>query len=962
MPDNQQPPLFVNPDGAVVSLDPSLAPLAAHNGYVPASPEQVSQYLAQQKYGTTGQSVAAGAEAIGRGLTLGLSTVAERAVGVPAEDIAGREAANPKLAPALEVASAIAPVVLTGGSAAPEEGASLATRIAARTAPSIVNRAGEAAAARVAEALPEATGALGRIGTTGVTEAVNFATQGALQGVGHVVHEAALGDPNLTAGRIISEIGLSTVLSGGLGATLGIAGKTLGEGFAKAADATGALRDLIVERYPAFAASLGRNEADTATLMANREKLAAGVSPEDILREHAPAIPEPVAFKAGEPPAEPAAPTSPAPQEPEAFVGKLRDTLNEHAAQMQKQISGVWAKLKPEEMGPLLADVTPQTAWKEWARLSNQLRDTITTMRSEPDLYEAANTRGMEGILEGLRRDVIGAASEGRGTAEQVYNRIDEAKRLLFDEGKAPIMASRSQTLTSLQAKGMFAAFKDSLQDADVWGEAAVRQTERNAAFRDFKTAQANFDKAFTKQERSLSGATIRVPDSGKLTTFVRNLGEESNAERERYLAQYIDSSNSLLSQIKKTAEMAGAGDYDPEAARAVVDRTSKAIADARSNAAIAQAHGTEEEAHAAAMEAHKQQMGAYRADVKIGKAAEREAQAQYREATQAQDKDLSARAKDLGGGHVGALDAFGLLESVNHPIAAPFYAAYEGAKLAASPSRVVQTLATLEKLNQVVHDRIMAHASALVRAGALASTVGRAEMASGISKVFALSPNDAAKTYRKQTEETASLANNPSKMFGALNGMVQDGLSEHAPDTASALTSTATRGVSFLASKIPQRPYASQWGPNAPPSRQEIATWNNYRTAVEDPVSIVRQAAAGTLTPEAVEAVQAVYPDLMASIQHAVLHQMNVHGDPPVSQWGAIEMLMGTPMFRSVPGSLASADYYASQFIQGKQAAHAKGAAKPHMPGATPKRALNANLTASQRLAAGSTSPQVGV
>lgn len=951
MPDSIPPPLFVNPEGAIVPLPPELVQDALAGGYKPATPQQAATYAAQQKFGTTGQTVAAGAEAIGRGLTLGTSSLAERAFGVPAEDIAGREQANPILAPALELGAAAAPVLLTGGAAAPEEGASLFARAAAKTGPAFAQRLGEGAAEIAGKALPEATTTLGKLAASAVHPAADWAAQGVIYDAGHIVHEAAVGDPNLTAGNIIAELGLSAVLGGGLGATLGIGGHVVSAALSKAQGTTSGLRDMIVERYPAFAEAMGQSGEDAAILAKNRTKYAAGKTTEEILaEEQAPRVaPEP--FIPGEAPAKPEPiTTAPAPKDAEEFTGELKDALSEHAAQMQEQISKGWARMKSAEFEPMLNRVDPKAAVGEWARISNQIRDTVESMRADPSLYEQASIRRLEVIQNDLRK----AVTEGGNNPKTIYNQLEETKRLLFDESKAPAMPSRSQVLTSRAIKDVYGTVKRSLEDVDVWGEAGARQSARNQALSEFKAAEKNYDKAFTKKEARRTG-DVRVPDAGKIGSFVKNLGEDINADRERYLADYIKASNNLLGEIDKTAQLAGALDYDTTAAKRLVDRTAQAVDSAQQNVQTATAFGSQEEANAAARAAHKLEMDAYRVDLKEKGSAAKAAEKDYREGVKADKADVKSRAKTMEGGHDSiGLDALGIAESVHNPLLAPVYAAYKAGKFAASPARVMKTLATLEKLNETISNRINAQASTLVRAGSRAADVGQTEVAAGLPKVYALEPKAAVKNYERQTGEVGALAGAPARMFGQLQGAVSDGLGEHAPNTAAALTTASTRAVAFLASKIPQPATSSPYMPKIPPTRQQMATWNNYRDAVYAPMTVLKKAMAGTLTPESIEAMEAVHPDLLDSMRFAIAHQIQIHGTPPVSQWTSIELLMGQPMFRSPESALASAASY-NAIRQMQKQMGATRMSKAHS--LNPHKVFNANATGVDKLSAGSTS-----
>lgn len=227
---------FISDTGEVLKSDrPEDAKIAAEMGYLPASPEQIEDYEKTEKFSTSGQQLKTFGEGFAQSLTLGASTWAEKQLGVDPADIAAREEINSGLHMAGSLAGVAVPLVLSGGAAAPEIGAARsataafaqdavrgAQAVSEFSAPSLIAHAGEGAAELAEHYLPEATTALGRVGVQAAKGAASAATEGALYGAGHVVHEAALGDPNLTAQSALEEVGLSTILGGAVGAGGGI--------------------------------------------------------------------------------------------------------------------------------------------------------------------------------------------------------------------------------------------------------------------------------------------------------------------------------------------------------------------------------------------------------------------------------------------------------------------------------------------------------------------------------------------------------------------------------------------------------------------------------------------------------------------------------------------------------------------------------------------------------------------
>lgn len=163
--------------------------------------------LANPKYETPGQMALTAVEGGARGASLGLSDVAETKLGLAEpEDIKARKEANPLTSGASQIAGAGALIYGTGGLAIPAE--------------AVVGTAGLGAAALAG------------------------AGEGALMGAGNVVSDAALGDPNLSAQKIMSEVGMSALFGGLIGTGGHYVGKVFtGAGGYPKGTATEALED-----------------------------------------------------------------------------------------------------------------------------------------------------------------------------------------------------------------------------------------------------------------------------------------------------------------------------------------------------------------------------------------------------------------------------------------------------------------------------------------------------------------------------------------------------------------------------------------------------------------------------------------------------------------------------------------------------------------------------------------------
>ncbi len=204
--------LVVGPGGKVVPVPTEHAAQYAALGYGAANERQVADYERDQEFSTPGQQLVTGLEAAGATATFGLSTHLEKAFGVNPEDIETRERVNPIAHGLGTAAGFVVPALIPG--------------VGEVTAPGLISRAGRGVAEAVGEALPQATGLLGRAAARAAELGSGSAIEGGLWATGQVVHERAL-NPQLSAENALHTIGLGVVLGGTPSWPVCVSGKNL---------------------------------------------------------------------------------------------------------------------------------------------------------------------------------------------------------------------------------------------------------------------------------------------------------------------------------------------------------------------------------------------------------------------------------------------------------------------------------------------------------------------------------------------------------------------------------------------------------------------------------------------------------------------------------------------------------------------------------------------------------------
>lgn len=227
--------LMVNRHGERVAVPLASLDQALEQGYQYEAPDAVRQYDLAQDARSLGGKVKTAGEALARGATVGLSDVAlTTALGDDYRAAAlARQQENPALSTAGEVAGAVAPILASGGTGLASRGVTALGAPARGVA--ALGRGGEAlAAAALRRAGATGATALGRVGTKALTMAAGGAVEGAAYGVGKEISDAALGDTEITAEKILAGAedgalfgGLGGGILGGAGAAVGEAGKKI---------------------------------------------------------------------------------------------------------------------------------------------------------------------------------------------------------------------------------------------------------------------------------------------------------------------------------------------------------------------------------------------------------------------------------------------------------------------------------------------------------------------------------------------------------------------------------------------------------------------------------------------------------------------------------------------------------------------------------------------------------------
>lgn len=122
----------------------------------------------------------------------------------------------------------------------------------------------------------------------------------------------------------------------------------------------------------------------------------------------------------------------------------------------------------------------------------------------------------------------------------------------------------------------------------------------------------------------------------------------------------------------------------------------------------------------------------------------------------------------------------------------------------------------------------------------------------------------------KKFTDNANSIENVQQKLDQALVG-----LGAAAPETAMALRDKTLNAMNFLATKMPKHPVESTMIKYQIPE-SELDKFNRYSEAVNNPTSIIKNLKGGYISPEEVEVLKKVYPEINQKLQSATIEALS--------------------------------------------------------------------------------------
>lgn len=842
LPQNQPIPMIA-PDGGVYEMPINEAIGASQEGWIFEGAELRRQRELQEQYGDIGGQALSAITGAGRGLTFGLSDWAlTKGLGVDPQTLRDLEEANPTASLVGEIGAVVPAALMTGGA-----GATRGLLRAAATGPRAAARAGlgvEKAAAKLVAPMAE-RGLFGRMASRAISTGAGSAVEGALYGGGQFLSEAALGNIDLTAENLISNVGMGAALGGGLGAALGGAvtgvaelGKGVGRITRKSMDSmvdmwerqTGqralpGFRDLAYRAWGKIAGFSSKKGDDIAGLATPEGAAKATQDIESFLDDAA--------------------------REGRKYEDPTMKSFGELSKYTREYKPGEIKKQMPLGVGDQALDNYDSLM----TSIDQDLKKIIAGVGEYGDIPTA---RKLSKQINAIDNKIDTAAIKSDELTAEIFTRLDTLKRDLGKKAeRLGRVAKDSLDLNTYEEYfTIYHRIRDLLEDDKIFGDMAIAQRTLNQPWAEmlkslgYRAKNRIHTVVGKEQFQKVWGA-----DPAGFKSFFKGLGRaENDLDLEHWTKLWQDRLAVARAHQKAYRWTPDGNPVEMGHLRTIEENTrslEKLLAKAQDNVGLHnQLKSLEEMTRSSGFGAEIGGIGGY-----------------------------------VIGGPAGALAGYALGSVMN-------------------PARMIRQLATIDRMASNAGNAIKRSIDGYVRKASKlkpGKPISVKRLVAPVSVGFlqrSTGEKDRDKAFKKTVEKLTKIASDPNYTMEMLEKSVAP-IQDAAPQLSMKVQLKTRQAASYLLEKTPKNPsmrptmFAKDWKP----SKIQLAKFERIAQAVEDPKSVLKDLESGNLTTESVEALKEIYPEIYKRIVYQLTENMDKLQNLPYQERLRLSILFDVPL-----------------------------------------------------------------
>lgn len=460
------------------------------------------------------------------------------------------------------------------------------------------------------------------------------------------------------------------------------------------------------------------------------------------------------------------------------------------------------------------------------------------------------------------------SATEKAATPAEHFNATQDLKQSLQSYSKYDKFVKPVDEAYDFvrESKSLASDLRGALEDKAVWGKAAERQQAINKAFVEFKPALEDFEKKFTSEV-----AGERVIDPGKVNTYMNQLGKPNAELKQEMLKNFLDAS----------------------------EKYRKVISDTHANLGLeAPAFGS---TAASSSTVDKIPLGAKFADWIVEKGAAK-----------------------LGGHGLGA----SLGATLGHAVGAPGIGAIVGERVA-GPFLESVLPAIIKPLMETASNSASLKAAAeygmAVAKGEKQATQAVKSLFKAGSEVVPLSTMPTAKDAEHVERWMKVAQNSPETLIDSQ----EHDMGHYLPGHNEAAGQTVATALSVLQGLKPDQAIKAPLDPEPKLSKVAQAKYENARSLVMQPASILNKIRDASITPQDVQLIKTIYPNYYASlgqkITDAVIEQKAQGNTIPYKLRLSLSAFLGAPLDSSISSTSIISNNLNTNIVPQSQEAIAK-------------------------------------